>query len=124
MVDIEMEMTMPGADLGEISKLVVKDVGLSGAIIKTVNSSLFGLKTKVTSIQQAISLLGVDNLFCIINSISIRGAMSNDNIVAMTHFWDNSMDIAAACAYIARGRFLDPQRRCIRWVSFAIVESR
>ncbi|OMH39765.1 HDOD domain-containing protein [Motiliproteus sp. MSK22-1] len=108
MVDIEMEMVMPDFDIGEISKLVAKDVGLSGSILKTVNSSFFGLKKKVTSIHQAISLLGVDSLTSIINAISIRGAMSNADIVALNSFWDNSMDIAAACAYIAKQTISTP----------------
>ena len=108
MVDIEMEMVMPDFDIGEISRLVAKDVGLSGSILKTVNSSFFGLKKKVTSIQQAISLLGVDSLANIINAISIRGAMSNKEIVALNSFWDNSMDIASACAYIAKKTISTP----------------
>lgn len=102
MVDIEMEMAMPDFDLAAVAQLVSRDVGLSGAVLKTVNSSFFGLKNRISSVHQAISLLGIQSLVSIINALSIRSALSDDQIVALNSFWDLSEEVASAAALIAK----------------------
>src|SRR5690606_34726665 len=56
-VDIHMEQAMPNPDIRRIGKLISQDVGLAGPILKVVNSSLFGLKNRITSIEQAVQIL-------------------------------------------------------------------
>ncbi len=102
MVDIQMEMAMPGFSLEDIAQLIARDVGIAGGILKTVNSSYFGLKNKITSIAQATSLLGLDSVVNIVNAICIASSLSDDEVSAMTGFWDNAMDLAAASALIAK----------------------
>ena len=46
-------------DLYELGQLIANDVGLSAKVLSTVNSSHYGLRNKVTSAQQAITLLGL-----------------------------------------------------------------
>ncbi len=53
MVDLQMEQASPNCDIKHIAKLISKDVGLSGSILKTVNSSFYGLSNKISSIEQA-----------------------------------------------------------------------
>ena len=101
-VDIHMEQAMPNPDMAYIAKLICQDVGLAGTILKVVNSSLYGLKNKITSIEQAVNLLGMDSIINISNGLSIKGEMDNKTIVALGGFWDSAMDIASVCATIAR----------------------
>lgn len=48
----------PESSLRDIGAVVMKDAALCSKILKLVNSATFGLSGKVSSIQQAISLLG------------------------------------------------------------------
>jgi HD-like signal output (HDOD) protein len=102
MVDLQMEMLMPDVSMDAIIDIIAKDVGLSGCVLKVVNSPFFGLRNKITSIHQALSLLGFANVTNIVNSLSIRSSLSDSSIVDMTQFWDNSIDVALACAAISR----------------------
>ena len=102
MVDLQMEQLDDDCSIAAIGKLILQDVGLSGSILKTINSPFFGLVNKVTSINQAISLLGIDTVINIVNSLSIRSCLSDEEIVQMTRFWDSAMDIAQASAEISR----------------------
>jgi len=102
MVDLHMEQVMPNPDISTIAKLISQDVGLAGSVLKTVNSAFFGLKSKITSIQQAVSLLGFQSVINIVNALSIRGELSDEAIVALNRFWDTAMDIAMACTTIAK----------------------
>ncbi len=102
LVDIQMEQFMPDPDIGRIAALISQDVGLSGTILKFVNSPLFGLSNKITSIKQAVSILGIKSVVNIINGISIKGEMSDEAIVELTRFWDTANDISNISASIAK----------------------
>lgn len=102
MVDLQMEQMAPDCDFGEIARLISQDVGLSGSILKTVNSPFFNHTNTITSITQAVSLLGVNSVVNLVNALSIKGALSDDDIIAMGRFWDSSMDVAMAAAAIAK----------------------
>ena len=49
-------------DVAELSKLITSDVGLTTKVLSTVNSSYYGLRQKVNSVQQAIVLLGIKRI--------------------------------------------------------------
>lgn len=101
-VDIHMELVMPNPDIDHIAKLISQDVGLTGTILKVVNSKLYGLKNKITSIQQAVHLLGLQSVIRITEGLSIKGEMDDETIVALGGFWDSALDIASVSATIAR----------------------
>ncbi|WP_250656622.1 HDOD domain-containing protein [Alkalimarinus coralli] len=102
LVDLQIEQVMPDPDMKQIARLISQDVGLSGTMLKFVNSPFFGLANKITSIEQAVSLLGLNSVINILNGLSIKGEMSDEKIQAMTRFWDTANDIAMVCATVAK----------------------
>ncbi|WP_097462330.1 HDOD domain-containing protein [Mangrovitalea sediminis] len=102
LVDLQMEQAMPDPDIAQIAALIRQDVSLSGMILKFVNSPFFGLGNKISSIEQAVSLLGADTVINIINGLSIKGEMTDDAIQEMTRFWDTTTDIAMVSATLAK----------------------
>lgn len=102
LIDLQMEMAIPGFALNDIASLIARDAGLSGNVLKTINSPFFGMPSKITSIPQAISLLGLNSVVNIINAAALRESLSGEEAGAMVDFWDNAMDVAAACALIAK----------------------
>ena len=102
LVDLQMEQIFPEPDIKRIADLIAKDVGLSGTMLKFVNSPFFGLANKITSIEQAVSLLGLNTVVNILNGLAIKGHMSDENIVELTTFWDTANDIAMVCATVAK----------------------
>ena len=101
-VDIHMEQAMPNPDIDRIAQLISQDVGIAGTILKVVNSELFGLKNKITSIEQGVHILGLKSIISLTEALSIKGELDDETIVAMSGFWDSAMDIASVCATIAR----------------------
>ena len=102
MVDLQMEQYMPEPDLGAIAKLISQDPGLSGALLKIVNSPYFGLTNRIVSIQQAVNLLGCNTVINLINAQSIKGEMSDETIVTLNRFWDTAQDVAMTCLTLAK----------------------
>jgi len=102
MVDLQMEQIMPDPDLKAIAKLISQDPGLSGALLKLVNSPFFGLSNRIASIQQAVNLLGCNTVINLINAQSIRGELSDEAIVTLNRFWDTAQDVAMTCLSLAK----------------------
>lgn len=102
MVDLQMEQYMPDPDLGVIAKLISQDPGLSGALLKIVNSAHYGLTNKIASIQRAVNLLGIHTVINLINAQSIRGEMSDETIVTLNRFWDSTQDVAMTSLTLAK----------------------
>lgn len=102
MVDLQMEQFLPNPDLKTIAKLISQDPGLSGALLKIVNSPHFGLANRIASIQQAVNLLGCDTVINLINAQSIKGQLTDEAIVTLNRFWDTAQDVAMTCLTLAK----------------------
>jgi HD-like signal output (HDOD) protein len=102
MVDLQMEQYMPEPDLNAIATLISHDPGLSGALLKIVNSPYFGLANRIVSIKQAVNLLGCNTVINLINAQSIKGEMSDETIVTLNRFWDSAQDVAMTCLTLAK----------------------
>ncbi|WP_187682507.1 HDOD domain-containing protein [Pseudomonas fluorescens] len=102
MVDLQMEQYMPDPDLEVIAKLISQDPGLSGALLKIVNSPYYGLSNKIASIQRAVNLLGSRSVINLINAQSIKGEMNDDTIITLNRFWDTAQDVAMTSLSLAK----------------------
>jgi EAL and modified HD-GYP domain-containing signal transduction protein len=52
----------PSVQLTRLEQLIGRDVGLSFRLLRYINSAFFGLRFEISSIGQALALLGVENL--------------------------------------------------------------
>ncbi len=87
-------------DLNRVSDLVSGDVGLAAAVIKTVNSPYFGLSRQLASVQQAVTFLGLAEVFGIVTGACLRRSfVSNDPM--MEQIWDESAARGASMRRLA-----------------------
>lgn len=52
----------PAVDFGELQRMIARDVALTYRLLRYVNSAFFGLRHEVSSVSQALVLLGLQNL--------------------------------------------------------------
>ena len=108
LVDLQIEQMSPEPDQRAISRLISQDVGLSGAILKVVNSSVYSLQNPITSVEQAVSLIGIDSVINVVNGLAIRSELSDAKIMQLNRFWDTATDIANISVDIARAANYEP----------------
>ncbi|MDD2914835.1 MAG: HDOD domain-containing protein [Gallionella sp.] len=94
------EAQSPDADLGKIARLIVQDVGLSAPMLKLANSPFFGLRIKVSSVPQAVTVLGLRNTVNLLSNVALRANVV-PNLAGMDEFWDRSNMTALAASRIA-----------------------
>ena len=105
--DLQMEMAMPHPDLNEIAEMISKDPGLAGGVLKTLNSPFYGNRD-ISSISNAVMMLGMNTIANIVNTLYLRDSMSKQDDIsddvykAMTRFWDSATDVARACHLVAK----------------------
>jgi len=95
------EMRGDEPDFNRISRLITEDASLAAAMLQTVNSAFYGLRTKATSVQQAIILLGLRQVRQLVIRVLLRDAFSNGSCERMDEYWESSSTIAQVSAYLA-----------------------
>lgn len=89
-------------DFRRVAKLITADVGLSAAMIKSVNSAAFGLERKVASVPQALHLLGLKQVTGIATALVMRRLSGGGATASMERFWDSAEKVALICARVAK----------------------
>lgn len=102
LVELVAETRKDEPDLQKIEKLVSADVALSAALLKTINSPFYGLRTKASTIKQAIPLLGLAPLSRLATGMALRNSFSGSQQADMESFWDASAKLALTASYIAK----------------------
>ena len=86
------------ADVDKISQTISMDPALSSKLLKTVNSSFYGLSKTVGSVHQAVIVLGLNSVkalalgFSLVNNLTQAGGDNFDHLA----FWRRSLFCATA----------------------------
>ncbi|MEW6678730.1 MAG: HDOD domain-containing protein [Pseudomonadota bacterium] len=81
-----------------VADAIARDVGLSAALLKTVNSPLFGLRRQVQSIPLAVGMLGIPRVATVVNCLALKASL---NAQGIERFWDQSARTGLLCAWLA-----------------------
>ena len=95
------EMRGDEPDFNKISQLISEDASLAAAMLRTVNSAFYGLRTQAVSVQQAMNLLGLRQVSQLVTGVLLRAAFSNGSSDRMDDYWESSSTIAQISAYLA-----------------------
>ena len=94
------EVRQDDVDFAKLVKLISGDVGLAASMLKMANSPFFALRNKVSSINLAVSVLGLKNLMQIVRTSALQNALGGDKL-AMERFWERSNFTAVVAAHMA-----------------------
>lgn len=89
--------------VAEIARVIQQDPALTGRLLKIVNSSLFGLSRKISSLQQATVVLGLRTVKVMVLSFSLVDTMRNKRGGEFDYagYWRRSLTTAAAARLLA-----------------------
>ena len=96
------ELACEDTDLGAIGELITQDVALAAMLVRTVNSASFGLRRQVSSVQEALSMIGLRRVADAVHGLLLRQTLSPASAAQLDRFWDVSAKVALLAAHIAR----------------------
>lgn len=100
LVNLYAELEKEEPNTSQISDLVSKDQAITGQVIKSVNSPLFGLGQRVESIQQAVVLLGLGQIRNLVTAAAFQKSVHATSPAAM-QIWHDSLKEAHVAMNIA-----------------------
>ena len=74
LVELSLLLAEDDINLTAASALIERDMALAAAVMKAVNSSLYGLKGRVQSVHQAITYLGMREVAAVTFEMGLRAA--------------------------------------------------
>jgi len=88
----------------ELSQTIEKDQAIVPRILKLVNSSFFGFRSKISDISRAVVVLGFNTVRNVIISVSIIDAFPGKEALDgfdIKAFWTHSVAVAVTSEYLA-----------------------
>ena len=100
LVQLDRELGRSDPDPRVVSRLISADVGLSAAVLKTINSPFFGLSRRMSSLDQAVSMLGLRATGQLVTGLVLRNAFGAKG-AGLDRFWDSAQNVAGISRHIA-----------------------
>ena len=104
LVALRKEMGKADPEPHVIVDIAGRDVAMAASLIRTANSPFYARSRAVTSVTEAIGLLGVRATEKLLTAFLTRSAIRVNSPV-LEHFWETSTRRAMAMAHIARELF-------------------
>jgi len=102
----------PNSNMSQIALIITRDQSIAARVVRLVNSAFYGLGNKISSIQQAIMLLGLNTVKNLVIGVSVvktfEGA-HNASIFDREKFWLHSFACATGARLIARKLGREPE---------------
>ncbi len=98
------EMTSdPNCNYDRLIELLSTDAGMAADVLRLSNSALFGVIRQVTSLKQAVTLLGVRRIRDLVLSRYLVHKLrdARDELIDIHHFWRRSLATGILAARIA-----------------------
>jgi len=91
----------PNVKMDELSAVIQADQGLATKVLRTVNSSYFGLKQRCGTIQRAVVMLGLSPVKSLVLGFSLVSAVRGAEGFDYRSYWRRAMVSAAAAQCVA-----------------------
>jgi HD-like signal output (HDOD) protein/ActR/RegA family two-component response regulator len=105
--EIIKEMQSADASVKKIAEIIEKDVGMTTKVLQIVNSASFGLAQRVTSVLQAATLLGIENIRNLVLMAEVFQPANEESLPKnfnIDHLWHHSLKVAAFAKKIAQSQ--------------------
>lgn len=101
LVDIQELQRQVDPSIMDAADIIAKDVAISAAILKAINSPAFGLARTISDIKQAVMFIGLTGVFSLVQGLKLKEAFDpTKSCISLERFWDNSGEIAEVAMYI------------------------
>jgi putative nucleotidyltransferase with HDIG domain len=93
----------PRSSIADIAKIISEDQGLTARILKLANSPLFGYFSKIETITQAVTIIGVLQVRDLALALSVMDVFAGipETVVNMDQFWRHSLGTGLAAKVLA-----------------------
>ncbi len=99
--ELQSELRKKNASTPQIARLISRDVGLSGAVMRLVNSAAFRGRREIGSIDDALQVLGFGRIFDLVVGELLKKSLAGNDSLRLDRYWDSAACTAEVCAALA-----------------------
>ncbi len=101
--------SQPDAKIKDFVKIIEQDQQLTARLLKIANSPVYGPLTRITSIQQAVMIVGMRSLRDLVFSIALGERVFRSKLLSepMRRVWEHSLAVAHIAKEVAQARRMD-----------------
>ena len=102
---IQKLIASPNSSMAQIGALIARDQAITARVVRLVNSAFYGFSTRISSIPQAIMLLGlntVKNLVTAVSVVKMFAAEGNTELFDRQKYWLHSFSCAMGARMLAK----------------------
>jgi len=106
--EIEEALQSPQCNLNSIGDAIQKDPDLTARLLRLANSPFFGFANRLSTVAEAVSLLGIQQIQDMIVASSVLEQFKGvpDNLVNKDSFWRHSLAVGITARLLAMERRL------------------
>lgn len=97
----------PNATAGEMQRLIVMDQGLASKILRIVNSAYYGFPKRISTVSQAVMILGFSTVRNLVMGVSAFGMLAQKSMpygLDRSKFWEHCAATAVSGSLLAKHR--------------------
>lgn len=96
-------MADPSPNIKKIADCISKDIAVSAAILKTVNSPLYGLSRTVTDIKMSVNYIGIYGVVMLVTGSLLKKSFDPKSCsIDLDLFWSMTTDVSSAAIAIGK----------------------
>jgi HD-like signal output (HDOD) protein len=97
------------ASLSQVARKIEADQVLTARMLRLANSPFYGLRRKVSTMEEAIRMLGLSAIRTLVISANLTGTFQKVPHVNLPSFWRHSLRVASVARHLAGlSRAVDP----------------
>ncbi|MES2932881.1 MAG: HDOD domain-containing protein [Pseudomonadota bacterium] len=102
-IELLNSMDQEDIDTSLLAEKIALDQSLAAKTLRVANSSFYGMQSKVTTIHQAISILGFHSIRTLVTAAALTGSFpSSGSGFDFQSFWRHSIGTAVCAKFLAR----------------------
>jgi len=105
---LNRELASPEISISRIAMIIGKDPAIAAKILQMANSAFFGVRNKVSSLSQAVSVLGIDSVKMLLSVTEIFSVFNSDisNKANTINIYEHSLRVGNLVRELAKAEGL------------------
>ncbi len=102
--EIKRAVDCSQASMGDVADIISKDLAMTAKILQLANSAFFGISSRIDSIKQAITMLGLELIADLILTVHLFSSYDDKMCpgFSISKLWGRSLEVASLAHTIAK----------------------
>ncbi len=106
LIELQNNLASDNCKISNLTRIISSDPGITAMLFKAARSPMFGYGKELHSIEQVLMVIGIQQTYNLVLSISLATSLSDAMLTSFDIFWSRSQEVAKLAALIAKDRVM------------------